>query len=85
MESFFSIFLSLLLTCLGFVVVTWFWWVTSRKFFIFLLYFSEDKLKIKKKSWQKILFKYGIFGPLGLVGISGYIYCLLLFFKFSIF
>ena len=72
-----------LLFFLSFTVVTWFWWKISRRFFIFLFYFYKDFLKIKKNSLQDILFNYGIFGPLGLLCIAGYIYTFFIFLKFS--
>jgi len=65
-----------------FLVVTWCWWKISRKFFIFLFYFSKKKLKFRKNSWQYIIFNYGLFGPLGLANISLYLYILLVFHKF---
>jgi len=73
---------SFLFMCFGFTLVTWFWWKISRRFFIFLAYFSESKIKLKNSSWKKIAFNYGVFGPLGLLSISGYLYTLLIFFKF---
>jgi len=68
---------------IGFAIITCLWWKISRRFFVFLAYFCEDKLKFKNGSWKKIVFNYGVFGPLGFVGISGYIYTLLIFFKSS--
>ena len=85
MEAILSILFSPQFMCVTFIVVTWFWWVISRRFFTFLFYFSQDNLKLKKNSWQYIVFNYGIFGPLSLVSISGYMYALLIFFKFLIF
>ena len=79
-----SIFLTLLSSpfmFFSFVIVTWFWWKISRRFFTFLFNFSEDRLEHKNGSLQKLLLNYGIFGPLGLLSISGYIYFLLILFK----
>jgi len=81
METILSISLSFLFMCFAIAAFTWFWWMISRRFFIFLFYFSEDALKLKNDSWKKIVFNYGIFGPLGLASISGYIYTLIIFFK----
>jgi len=74
-----------LLFFLSFTVVTWFWWKLSRRLFIYLFYFFEDRMKLKKGSWRKIMINYVIVGPLGLVGITMYIYAVLIFFKFFIF
>jgi hypothetical protein len=82
MDSILSIFLTQPFMYLGFITLTFFWWKVSRRFFIFLFNFSENTLSLKKKSWQLIVFNYGIFGPLGLVSISGYLYVSLLFIKF---
>jgi len=68
-----------------FLQVTWYWWKISRKFFIFLFYFSKKKLKLKKNSWEHTAFNYGLFGPLGLANIFVYLYILLVFLKFFIF
>ena len=80
MENIFLVLFSFPIMCVGFAIVTWLWWKISRSFFIFLAYFS-DKLKLKNGSWKKILFNYGVFGPLGLTNISGYLYTLLIVFK----
>ena len=79
-NPFFTLFI-----CIFFLQVTWYWWKISRKFFIFLFYFSKKKLKLKKSSWEHIAFNYGLFGPLGLANISVYLYILLIFLKFFIF
>tara|TARA_B100000780_G_scaffold278925_1_gene254415 strand:+ start:683 stop:946 length:264 start_codon:yes stop_codon:yes gene_type:complete len=83
-ESMLSIFLSPFSGGLSFVIITWFWWKLSRRFFTFLFYFSEKTLKFKKHSWQNVVFNYLIFGPLGLANISAYLYILLIFLKFFI-
>jgi len=85
MDTILPEFFILFTSCILFTAITWFWWKTTRRFFIFLFYFNESKLKIKKNSWQYILFNYGIFGPLGVINISVYLYVLLVFIKFFIF
>ena len=85
MEDVLAISIFKLFMCIIFLLVSWYWWKMSRKFFIFLLYFSENKLKFKKNSLKNILFNYGLFGPLGLVNIFGYLYILLIYLKFFIF
>jgi len=81
METIFSVLFSFPAMCIGLAIVTLLWWKISRRFFIFLGYFSENKLKLKNGSWKKIIFNYGVFGPLGLTSIFGYLYVLLIFFK----
>ena len=85
MESLFSVLLSLPFMYFGFVILTFFWWKISRRFFIFLFYFPKHTLKFKKSTWQLIVFNYGIFGPLGLAAISGYLYVSLIFLKLFVF
>ena len=85
MEVLLSFFLSLPIIVIIFAIITWFWWNISRNFFIFLSNYSEERIKSKKNSWKLIIFNYGIFGPLGIVSISGYLYVSLIFFKFFIY
>jgi|TARA_B100000780_G_C20873019_1_gene347227 hypothetical protein len=82
MENIRSVLFPLPIFFLTFALVTFFWWNISRRFFIFLFYFSETTLEFQKDSWKYTLFNYVIFGPLALINIFGYMYTLFVFFKF---